>query len=115
MVKKKADERKGHDEHVHEIANELKQDKWNVKANIEGVEKPSKIGDFIPDIEARKGDLKYICEVLTEKDFRNKQRFIEFKNYCDEYAFSLYLVDKNGKRHKIDPAAFWKKSQETGK
>lgn len=115
MVKKKADERKRHDENVREIANELKQDKWDVKINVKSAEKPSKIGDFIPDIEARKGDLKYICEVLTEKDFGNKQRFIEFKNYCDEYAFSLYVVDKDGKRHKIDPAAFGKKSQEIGK
>ena len=35
MVKKKADEQKGHDECVREIADELKRDKWDVKANVE--------------------------------------------------------------------------------
>jgi len=54
MVKKKADEQKGHDECVRAIADELKRDKWDVKANVEGEEKPAKIGEFTPDIEARK-------------------------------------------------------------
>jgi hypothetical protein len=113
MVKKKADEQKNHDECVREIAEELKRDKWDVKANVEGEEKPAKIGEFTPDIEARKGCLRRICEVLTEKDFGgDKQRYIEFKNYCDEYDFSLYVVDKDGKRRKIDAKTFGKKTQE---
>lgn len=116
MVKKRADERKGHDECVREIAAKLKRDKWNVKANVEGEEKPAKIGEFTPDIEARKGCLRRICEVLTEKDFGgDKQRYIEFKNYCDEYDFSFYVVDKDGKRRKVDPATFGKKPQAAGK
>ena len=109
MVKKKAAEQKGHDECVREIVDELKRDHWDVKANVEGEEKPEKIGGFTPDIEARKGCLGRICEVLTEKDFEDKQRYIEFKNYCDEYDFSLYVIDKDGKRRKIDPATFGKK------
>ena len=108
MVKKTA-EKKGHDECVREIVDELKRDHWDVKANVEGEEKPAKIGGFTPDIEARKGCLGRICEVLTEKDFEDKQRYIEFKNYCDEYDFSLYVIDKDGKRRKIDPATFGKK------
>jgi hypothetical protein len=114
MEKKKADEQKGHDECVREIADELKRDKWDVKANVEGEEKPAKIGEFTPDIEARKGCLKRICEVLTEKDFGGaKQRYIEFKNYCNEYDFHLYVIDKDGKRRKINPDTFGKKRQET--
>jgi hypothetical protein len=110
MVKKRADERKSHNECVRAIADELKQDKWDVKANLEGEVKPPKIGGFTPDIEARKGCLKRICEVLTEKDFEgNKQRYIEFKNYCDEYDFHLYVIDKDGKRRQIDPKTFGKK------
>jgi len=113
MIKKKTDEQKSHDECVREIADELKRDKWDVKANVEGEEKPAKIGEFTPDIEARKGCLRRICEVLTEKDFGgDKQRYIEFKNYCDEYDFSLYVVDKDGKHRKIDPKTFGKKTQE---
>jgi hypothetical protein len=116
MVKNKADERKSHNECVKDIVDELRQDKWDVKANVEGEEKPAKIGDFTPDIEARKGCLRRICEVLTEKDFRgDKQRYIEFKNYCDEYDFHFYLVDKNGKRRKIDPATFGRKPRKAMK
>ena len=110
MVKKKAAEQKGHDECVREIVDELKRDHWDVKANVEGEEKPAKIGGFTPDIEARKGCLGRICEVLTEKDFKgDKQRYIEFKNYCDEYDFHFYVIDKEGKRRQIDPKTFGKK------
>jgi hypothetical protein len=113
---KKANNKKTHDECVRKIADELKRGKWDVKANVEGEEKPAKIGEFTPDIEARKGCLRRICEVLTEKDFsEDKQRYIEFKNYCDEYDFGFYVMDKDGKRRKIDPATFGKKPQATGK
>jgi hypothetical protein len=113
MEKKKTNEQKSHDECVREIADELKRDKWDVKANVEGEEKPAKIGAFTPDVEARKGCLRRICEVLTEKDFRgDKQRYIEFRNYCDEYDFRFYVVDKDGKRRQIDPAVFGKKPQD---
>jgi hypothetical protein len=116
MVKKKVDERRSHNECIREIANELKRDKWDVKANVEGEEKPAKIGEFTPDIAASKGCLRRICEVLTEKDFRgDKQRYIEFKNYCDEYDFRFYVVDKDGKRRKIDPATFGRKPREAVK
>ena len=92
------------------IANELKRDKWDVKANVEGDEKPAKIGAFTPDIEAKKGDLRRICEVVTEKDFQgDKERYIEFKNYCDEYDFHFYVVNKDGKRRQIDPKTLGKK------
>jgi hypothetical protein len=116
MEKKKTNEQKSHDECVRELASELKEDKWDVKANVEGEEKPPKIGGFTPDIEARKGCLRRICEVLTEKDFEgDKQRYIELKNYCDEYDFRLYVVDKDGKRRKIDPLTFGKKPREAVK
>jgi hypothetical protein len=111
---KKMKVQKSHDELVREIADELKRDQWDVKANVEDEEKPAKIGEFTPDIEARKGGLRRICEVLTEKDFGgDKQRYIEFKNYCDEYDFHFYVVDKDGKRREIDPKTFGKKPQET--
>src|SRR3990170_2458601 len=104
MVKKKMVDRNSHDENVRGLADELKRDRWDVKANVEGSEKPSKIGSFTPDIEATKGGLRRICEVVTEKDFQGgKQRYTEFKNYCDEYDFHLYVVDKDGKRRQIDP------------
>jgi hypothetical protein len=108
MEKKKTEgQKKNHDEYVRALADELKKDKWDVKANVKGEEKPDKIGSFTPDIEAKKGSLRRICEVLTEKDFGgDKQRYIEFKNYCDEYDFRFYVVDKDGKRRQIDPKTF---------
>ena len=70
MVKKKADKQKSHDDCVRAVADELKRDIWDVKANVEGSEKPSKIGAFTPDIEATKqGCLRRICEVVREEDF----------------------------------------------
>jgi hypothetical protein len=108
MDKKKTEgQKKNHDEYVRALADELKKDKWDVKANVNGEEKPDNIGSFTPDIEARKGGLSRICEVLTEKDFGgDKQRYIEFKNYCDEYDFHFYVIDKDGKRRQIDPKTF---------
>lgn len=111
MVKKTFDRRNSHDECVRALVDELKEDQWNVKANVEGAEKPSKIGELTPDIEAtKKGCLRRICEVVTEKDFQgDKERYIEFKNYCDEYDFHFYVVDKDGRRREIDPRTIGKK------
>jgi hypothetical protein len=110
MRKKKAEQQKTHDECVRAIADELRSTKWEVKANVEGEEKPSKIGEFTPDIEAKKGCLRRICEVVTEEMFEgDKQRYIEFKNYCGEYDFHFYVVDKDGKRRQINPKTLGKK------
>jgi hypothetical protein len=109
-MEKKKKEQKNHDDCVRQIADELKKDKWDVKTKFEGEEKPAKIGAFTHDIEAQKGCLRRICEVLTEKDFEGiKQRYMEFKNYCDEYDFHFYVIDKDGKRRQIDPKTFGKK------
>ncbi len=96
---------------VRAVAEEMKKDKWEVTADLPGFEKPSKIGSFTPSILARKkGCMSRICEVVTEDMFEgDKQRFIEVKNYCDEYDFHMFVVDKDGKRREIDPGTFGKK------
>ena len=96
---------------VREVAEEMKKDKWEVRADLPGFEKPDKIGTFTPDLVATKrGCMKRICEVVTEDMFHgDKQRYLEVKNYCDEYDFHFYVVDKDGKRKEIDPATFNKK------
>ncbi len=110
MVKKKPEKQSNHDQTVKAIADELKKDKWDVKANLEGYEKPAQLKDYLPDIEAKKGGLKRICEVVTEEMFKgDKQKYIELKNYCDEYDFHFYIIDKDGKRRQIDPETFGKK------
>jgi hypothetical protein len=103
MPRTKASKQKGHDETVLAIAEELKRDNWDIKANVEGTENPFRIGKFTPDIVATKGGLRRICQVVTEKDFKgDKQAYMEFRNYCDEYDFHFYVVDKEGKRREVD-------------
>jgi len=100
-----------HDASVRAIAEEMKRDNWEVKANLDGFEKPSKIGDFLPDVEGqKKGCMSRICEVVTEDMFAgDKKRYIDVKNYCDEYDFHMYVIDKDGKRKEIDPRTLGKK------
>ena len=95
---------------VREVAEEMKKDKWEVHADLPGFEKPAKIGNFAPTIVARKnGCMSRICEVVTEEMFQgDKQRYIEVKNYCDEYDFHFYVVGKEGKRQEVDPEKFGK-------
>ena len=109
LSKKKANENR--DECVRSIAEEMKKDKWEVKADLPGFDKPSQVGKFHPALEAnKKGCMRRICEVVTEEMFAgDKQRYIEVKNYCDEYDFHMYVVDKDGNRREIDPKTFGKK------
>jgi hypothetical protein len=112
MSNKKAQKQPdNHDSCVAVIAEEMKKDKWEVKADLPGFEKPAKIGEFQPDLQAtKKGCMSRICEVVTEEMFEgDKQRYLEVKNYCDEYDFHMYVVDKDGKRVEIDPKTFGKK------
>ena len=97
---------------MREIAEEMKKDKWHVRADLPGFEKPAKIGDFQPTLVAsKKGCLSRICEVVTPEMFEgDMQRYVEVKNYCDEYDFRMYVIDKNGKRNEINPEEFGKKN-----
>ena len=109
MSKKKIAE--SHDACVLAIAEELKKDRWEVKANLPGWGTPSKVGALVPDVEAKKkGCLTRICEVATEEMFQgDKARYAEFKNYCGEYDFHFYVIGKDGKREQIDPESLAKK------
>jgi hypothetical protein len=101
-----------HDACVLAVAEELKRDNWLVKADVEGYERPSEIArGYLPDVQAeKKGCITRICEVATPEMFEgNIQRYSEFKNYCNEYDFHMYIVDKDGKRRQIDPQTFGKK------
>jgi len=84
-----------------------------VKADLPGFEKPNKIGSFLPALDAeKKGCTRKICEVATEEMFSgDKERYLEIKNYCDEYDFRFYVVDKEGKRREIDPSKFGKTAE----
>ncbi len=109
MSKKRVEE--PHDACVLAVAEELKKDNWTVKANVDGYSKPSKVGPLIPDVVAqKKGCLTRICQIATPEMFEgNKDRYQEFKNYCDEYDFHFYIVEQDGKRKEVDPRSFKKK------
>ena len=112
MTEKKGKAQDNHDACVRAVADELKRDNWMVKADLEGYEKPPAIGQgYLPDVQAeKKGCLTRICEVATPEMFEgNMQRYLELKNYCNEYDFHMYVVDKDGKRRQIDPQTFGKK------
>lgn len=112
MTEKKSKSEESHDACVRAVAEELKRDNWLVKANVEGYEKPSEVAKgYLPDVQAeKKGCITRICEIATPEMFEgNIQRYGEFKNYCNEYDFHMYVIDKDGKRRQIDPQTFGKK------
>jgi hypothetical protein len=112
MSEKKTKPEDTHDACVKAVADELIRDNWTVKADLEGYPKPSEIGEgYRPDVQAeKKGCLTRICEVVTPEMFEgNREKYLEVKNYCDEYDFHMYVVDKDGKRKQVDPASFGKK------
>jgi hypothetical protein len=110
IVKKKSEQPNYRDNCVRNIAEDLKKDNWLVKANTEGWEKPSEISGIVPDVMAHKGCLKRICQIVSEKDFEgNKTQYRDFKNFCAEYDFQLYVVGKNGKLNLVDPQTLTKK------
>jgi hypothetical protein len=104
VTKKKSEQSGTHDECVRTIAKDLKKDNWLVKANTDGWEKPSEVGGVVPDVLAHKGCLKRICHIVSEEDFKgNKAQYRDFKNYCKEYEFHLYVIDKEGKPRPTEP------------
>ena len=112
MTEKKGKAQESHDACVMAVADELKRDNWTVKADLKGYEKPSRLGKgYLPDIQAEKnGCLTRICEVATPEMLEgNREEYAELKNYCEEYDFRMYILDKDGKRRQIDPETFGKK------
>jgi len=112
LTEKKGKAQNSHDACVRVVAEELKRANWIVKADLDGYQKPAAITkDYIPDVQAeKKGCITRICEIATPEMFEgNIQRYTEFENYCNEYDFHMYVVDKDGKRTQIDPRTFGKK------
>jgi hypothetical protein len=100
LGKRTPERQNDHDKCVKAIATKWKDEGWSVKADLEGWEKPSEIGGYIPDIEALKS-ITRICEVETEETLESdKDQWETFKDYCDEhsgYSFWLYIAEEGGK------------------
>ena len=112
LSEKETEKETNRDACVRTVAEELKQASWKVKANLEGYEKPADIAKgYVPDIQAeKKGCMTKICEVATPEMFEgNLKKYIEFKQYCNNYDFQMFVVDKEGKRKKVDLETLGKK------
>jgi len=110
LAKQKTEKPPSHDACVRNLAADLKKDNWLVQANARGWEKPSEIGGVVPDVVAHKGCLKRICQIVTKKDFEgNETQWRDFKNYCKEYNFQMYVIEKNGKLSPFNPEELTKK------
>lgn len=102
MLKTRTKEKQSdHDKCVESLAIDWKNDGWLVKADLEDWDKPSKIGDFIPDIEAKKRILTRICEIETDDTFEDHTKQWEtFKKYCNASEtdyFRLYIAKEDRK------------------
>ena len=60
------EQKKSHGACVKAVADDSRKEKWEVKADVEGGEKPSKIGAFTPDVEAHKA----ICGAFAKSSPR---------------------------------------------
>jgi hypothetical protein len=100
MGKRTPESQRLHDHLVEQIARDLKQDYWNVKADLEGWKHPTPIHHIVPDIEATSYDILQICEVETEDTVeQDRPQWLMFKQYCDsspQRFFTLYIAYANG-------------------
>jgi len=85
-----------HDRCVDRLARRLSLDGWMVEAHVSVWPKPAYIGEFIPDIRARRNDGTMIIEVETEDTIiSDADQQDAFRRYAAEnqgVAFFLYLA-----------------------
>lgn len=106
MSQKEKEQKTYHDACVRVVADELKKANWQVHADVKGFPKPPATPEgYVPDVLAqKKGCVTRICEIATPEMFEgNIQKYAEFKNFCNEYDFHMYIIEKDGTRREIDP------------
>jgi hypothetical protein len=85
-----------HDRCVESLAKRLSLDGWMVEAHVPGWAKPAYIGEYIPDIRARKNDSTRIIEVETEdtlySDADQQDTFRRYAAGTPGVVFLLYLA-----------------------
>ena len=85
MVRSKTSQSK-HDVEVRRLANKLKNQGFDVKADVEGFSKPPTFGGVRPDVVAEKGSERKIYEVETPdsvESARDEQQKKEFRDVAD--------------------------------
>lgn len=85
-----------HDRCVERLSKRLSLDGWMVEAHVPGWAKPAYIGEFIPDIRARKNGSTRIIEVETEdtlhSDADQQDVFRRYAGKNPGVVFLLYLA-----------------------
>ena len=88
-----------HDKKVHNEANKLKQQGFNVNADLPKFKKPKTIGGYRPDIIATKGKQRKIIEVETSdsknstRDKDQQQAFRDAANRSKNTTFRREIAD----------------------
>jgi hypothetical protein len=81
-------------------AKELDRQRYNVKANIGGWNKPPSIEGYVPDFRAKRGEQIIIGKVLKEEDFdENSLDFKAFLKYAEKNentSFRVYFTSRDG-------------------
>lgn len=86
-----------HDSKVKSTVNKLKREGWNVKADISGFEQPDPIGEgnFIPDVEAKKGGVTKLIEIADKKDeARDKDQHSAFRQSAAQRKRTTFEIKK---------------------
>ncbi len=90
MAKRNEKNQTKHDHKVHERAKSLREQGFNVRADIPGFKKPHSIQGYRPDVEARKyGKVRIIEEIETKDSLE--------KDHSQQKAFEQYADRKNVK------------------
>ncbi len=99
MLVSRRENQTAHDRCVDKLARRLSLDGWMVEAHVSEWPKPAYIGEFIPDIRARRNDSTMIIEVETEDTIiSDADQQDAFRRYAAEKpgaAFFLYLAKDN--------------------
>ena len=99
MLVSRRENQTAHDVCVDKLARRLSLDGWMVEAQVSGWPKPAYIGEFIPDIRARRNDSTMIIEVETEDTIiSDADQQDAFRRHAAEnpgVAFFLYLAKDN--------------------
>lgn len=89
---------KAHDTEVRKTANNLKEQGYNVAADIRGMKRPPIISGKIPDVIAEKGNKIKIVEIETEDsliaDIDQRRKFRNWSNKSKNRTFSTKVVRK---------------------
>ncbi|MBA7672734.1 hypothetical protein ES703_80921 [subsurface metagenome] len=85
-----------HDTEVKKVAERLRRQGWNVKADLPGYGKPSPIGKDkrIPDVEATKHGHRKLIEVETPESLeKDREQQLTFRRHAGQKPNTTFDID----------------------